>query len=378
MKIVDAVNVPLRDDSSTTNWLFNWTTGETWPAQSPTSPTLSSQFADEVARYTLQWQSEYEPFASSLYPNGVPDDLTVSTSEWFGKGGYPILEARFIQLLTAWGYGNANDVPALYTLSIFTPASLATSPSTVDLHEVFERYSRQLTRSEIYLGTEIESIDRSGDSVNVHYSSDSKAQHPHGNPSLQRCSDVIIAFPPTINSLQYAGLELSPAESTVFSAVETSNYFAIAVRLDIPRMSSFNVASVSPNISADIAGEPVFVQNMYNNSDVAVTYSLALHSQSTDQVTDISLQSLSRINRDPREAGFNPTPVRESDITALRHYPAHYPHFNATALQEGWYERFSNIQGGNRTYYTSGLNQVEHVEYAIRAARDLVEEHFAS
>ncbi|KAL2820942.1 hypothetical protein BDW59DRAFT_164349 [Aspergillus cavernicola] len=371
MKIVNAVDVPVRSSVSTSTWMFNWTTGETWAA--PSSELSASQFAEEVQRYRLYWESDYEPFARSLYTNSVPEALTVSTSEWFSTRDYPILQSRITRLLISWGYGDANEVPILYTLGVFSPYSLGGYPGLV----VFERYSQQLTTATIHLGSKILSIDRPGDNVTIHYGFHPQSEQSRGGLSLQTCSDVIMAFPPTTRALQHAGLELSSDESTVFSAVETSNYFAGAIRLNIPPMSSFKVASISPTVSADIAGEPVLAQGMYSNSSVSITYSLAASGQHTNQVKKIALETLSRINTDPQEAGEIPIPVTLADIEDFRHYPGYFPHFNLTRLQEGWYEKFTSLQGSDRTYYTSGLNRVEHVEFVIQAARDLVEGHFA-
>jgi len=64
------------------------------------------------------------------------------------------------------------------------------------------------------------------------------------------------------------------------------------------------------------------------------------------------------------------TPVAPSDVKAFRQHPYYFPHFDRTTLQGGWYEKFNSLQGGNRTYYTSGLNRVEHVEYVIVSARE--------
>ncbi|KAL5339208.1 hypothetical protein BJX70DRAFT_397981 [Aspergillus crustosus] len=374
MKIVNAVNVPVNPYVTSSSWMFDWTTGETWEGTSLTSPTISPGLVEEVARYRAQWQKEYKPFASSLYTNGVPDSLTASTSEWFSIGNYPLLQAQFIRLLTAWGYGDAEEVPILYALSILTPDSFAATASVVDFHEVLVRWSQQLASTRIRLASKIHYIDRTTDPITIHYTIPSEDP-----PSPQPCSDLILAFPPTLEFLHGAGLDLTPAESTLFSHVKTSNYFSTAVQLShIPPLSSFSVASSSPATSVDFSGEPVFVQSMYNDSDIAIAYSLASETQSMGEVREISVEVLSRINRDPGHEGQEAIPVGEDDIRTVQHYPEHYPHVDSEVLREGWYEEFRGIQGVNRTFYTSGLNRVEHVEYAILAARDLVEEYFVS
>ncbi|KAL4868926.1 hypothetical protein BDV12DRAFT_168889 [Aspergillus spectabilis] len=50
---------------------------------------------------------------------------------------------------------------------------------------------------------------------------------------------------------------------------------------------------------------------------------------------DISLEVLSRINKDPRQEDQAATPVGESEIRAFRYYPQHYPHFDSVACGRG-------------------------------------------
>ncbi|KAL2815141.1 hypothetical protein BJX63DRAFT_430963 [Aspergillus granulosus] len=373
MTIINSLGVPLRPLAPESSWLFNWTTGETWAAPPPIPVSTFVEFE----RYTKQWNDVYGSYANTTYTESVPDDLTISTYDWLSRENYPQLQGRFTEALTAWGYGDTREIPIFYALRALSPAALAERIYLVDYHEVFQRYADQLVNATIHLGSRIGKIDRSESHATIHYSI-------HGDPnnplSVQTCSDVIIAFPPTPESLHHAGLELSPAESTVFSAVRTVNYFSTAVKLNTPRLSAFAVATESPKISADMAGEPVLILSMYNTSDISLAYPMARHDQSVDEVRETTLQTLSRINRDPKldEDNTDSTPVQETDIKTFRHHPDYFPHFSGEALRGGWYAKFNRLQGWNRTYYTSGLNRAEHVEYAVLAARELVEAHFST
>ncbi|KAL3441424.1 hypothetical protein BJX65DRAFT_254918 [Aspergillus insuetus] len=372
MKIVAAVDVPVTTHTPESSWIFNWTTGETWSApETPQTP--PPEFLGELQRYTVQWQRVYGRFAGRTVTENVPDELTVSTTEWFEEQKYPLLHATLMSSLIAWGYGDVDELPIFYTLSIFTPASLTGTRLRVDFHEVFQRWSRQLTRSEIHLGSRVEHIDRSEETITIHYFS------PKNGPSEHPCSDLVLAFPPTLSSLETSGLTLSPAEEAVFSAVRTTNYFSAAVRLDTPPLSFFQIATETPYSSPEVAGQPVSVEGQYNTSDISLLYALASHSQSVEEVAEVTLQTLSRINGDPandsQEEGT--TPVTDRDIKAFRHHPYYFPHFGAEALRGGLYDLFNELQGANRTYFTSGLNRVEHVEYVVVAAREVVQRYFS-
>jgi hypothetical protein len=173
-------------------------------------------------------------------------------------------------------------------------------------------------------------------------------------------------------------LSLSAEEHTVFSAVRTTNYFSAAVRLDTPHLSFFQIATETPYSSPEIAGQPVSVEGQYNNSDISLLYALASHLQSVEGVADVTLQTLSRINGDPTDDDAITTPVTPTDIKAFRHHPYYFPHFEADSLRGGLYDLFNDLQGANRTYFTSGLNRVEHVEYVVVAAREGVQRYFST
>jgi hypothetical protein len=62
MKIVESVDVPVTTYTPESSWIFNWTTGETWPApETPQTP--PPEFLEELQRYTVQWQRVYGQFA---------------------------------------------------------------------------------------------------------------------------------------------------------------------------------------------------------------------------------------------------------------------------------------------------------------------------
>ena len=54
----------------------------------------------------------------------------------------------------------------------------------------------------------------------------------------------------------------------------------------------------------------------------------------------------------------------------------YFPHFDVEQLKNGWYTKYNALQGKQKTYYTSGLNGFETVEFVIRSANDLVDSFF--
>lgn len=67
--------------------------------------------------------------------------------------------------------------------------------------------------------------------------------------------------------------------------------------------------------------------------------------------------------------------VRDEDIRAFRKWD-YFPHFDGAALRGGAYGAFNELQGCEDTYWVSGLNGMETVEWAIRGAQDVVASYF--
>lgn len=67
-----------------------------------------------------------------------------------------------------------------------------------------------------------------------------------------------------------------------------------------------------------------------------------------------------------------------ADIRPFSGQIDYFPHVDQKPLADGGYDKFNDLQAKDHTYFTSGLNSFELVEYTIRAARDLVETHFLS
>ena len=53
-------------------------------------------------------------------------------------------------------------------------------------------------------------------------------------------------------------------------------------------------------------------------------------------------------------------------------------HICREQLEHGFYAGFNALQGHKNTYYVSGLNGFETVEFAIRAGQDVVDSYFDS
>ena len=240
----------------------------------------------------------------------------------------------------------------------------------------------------------VPSIDRSGDFPVLSYTDPTQ----HG-PSMQKCHKLVLAFPPVMHALNAANLELDQKETTVFSPVGIIKYWSGAVQVTIPDGNTFlgcltqqflkvfsGVISAYHTIDMDqafrdylpalpkAAGYPVgFIPVL----KTATTWSWGKYksNQTLGEAKSLLKELLSKLNKDPRGPTEEPKPITDADVVAFREWD-YFPHFDQDELENGFYAKFNELQGNKNTYYASGLNGFETVEFAIRAGQDVVDTYF--
>ena len=244
----------------------------------------------------------------------------------------------------------------------------------LDFHKVLARYAEKSIAGPIHLSTTISEIDRSGGHTIIKY------HHSRGNDSqfkTQACSAVVIAFPPTISALQSAGLSLTDDEREVFTPVGINSFYSGAVHMKTPHAMTFGAASTHPMLPPDPAGEPVVAVKLHDDLEVAITSSWGAYRGNLTKAEAYSRlkSTLSKFNKDPRNATSTAVPITDADVLAFQEND-YFPHFDEDELAMGYYEKFEKLQGQRNTYYASGFNMFELVEYAIRAGKDIAKTYF--
>lgn len=186
-----------------------------------------------------------------------------------------------------------------------------------------------------------------------------------------------MAFPPTTENLNAVGLDYTPAERDLFPQVGVENYYSAAVKLQVPYGDSYIASSVSPGVPPPALGEPVALLVLSNVSNVSTTWSWGPYReyQSIETAYSLLKETLSKVNRNPRNVSTMSLTVQDSDVKAFRKWD-YFPHFDSPALAAGAYDKFNKLQGCEKTFWTSGLNGMETVEWAIRGAQDIVNSYF--
>ncbi|KAF2256040.1 FAD/NAD(P)-binding domain-containing protein [Trematosphaeria pertusa] len=382
LKIIDESGVSIEEFAlagAREQFFFNITTGATEPVPAP-SPLFLQAVAAEIPRYIQLWNQVFKPIDVISYKNGVPDDLTVSGEEWFRNNNFTALPILLTNPLALYGYGDIRIVPALYILQYFTPDILT---GFVGQHNVYytdfnkiwvEWVKKRLCETPINLSHEIRCIDRSGKNPVIKYTK------PHGNFykwGKQECSSLIFAFPPNIENLERAGLDLTEEEYDVFSNVGTHNYFSSAIEFALPFGVSYIANSSAPGVPPPNIGEPVAVLRLSEASNISTSWSWGpyMEFQSIQSAEDLLVSTLSEINKDPRNETAPPEPFTQENVKAFRKWD-YFPHFDSEPLRNGSYTKLNALQGCNKSYWASGLNGMEIVEWAVRAGLDVVDSYF--
>jgi hypothetical protein len=190
---------------------------------------------------------------------------------------------------------------------------------------------------------------------------------------------VILAFPPTISALSKANLRLTSAEKDLFSNVLTNSYFASAVKMDhLSRNVSLRHVLPNPITPYETEGQPVYLARIHSDTDILTVWSMDERGQSdsVQAARGFLPEVLSKLNRNLSDSAQQGQEVTNRDVLAFSGDVDYFPHIGTEALLDGWYEKYNKLQGQKHTYYVSGVDQFEFVEYAIRAAEALVNDHF--
>ena len=151
----------------------------------------------------------------------------------------------------------------------------------------------------------------------------------------------------------------------------------------IPPQALYAANASGPAVPPEPDAEPVNFIRLWNNSAIVTSWSWGGYdsldntssTQTAQSVQQLLETTLSKVNKNPADLSAQPTPVTDEDVTAFTKQ-LYFPHFLQDELRNGWYQKLASLQGQLKTYYASGLNGFESVEFAVRAGQDVVESYF--
>ncbi|KAJ8095860.1 hypothetical protein AAF712_007716 [Marasmius tenuissimus] len=341
----------------------------------------------ELAKYKLFWETVWQPKYSAIrYTNGVPKEFTVPMGQWLKSEGYQVLPIVIRQALALAGYDDLDKTPTIYGLQFLPPDILAYfcnvgQVNFIDFHAVMEYYAKGI-HGKLLTSTTVTQLDRSGDTPIVSYVAAGSTE-----VKTQTCSHVVLAFPPLIEALtgtqppnkptnnSGVDIQLSSEEEFVFSRVGMTPYLSGAITA--PKVPVNTKYSQLPTRNI---GQPILATKSFDNSDVLTTYSWGPFDPygrsdfTAEQAREILKQTYAAVDFGAA-SGVPGTSIRieikDEDFREFRAWD-YFPRFQSEDLAGGIYDKFNEIQGYKKTYWVSGLNSFELVEYALRAGKEIV------
>ena len=141
---------------------------------------------------------------------------------------------------------------------------------------------------------------------------------------------------------------------------------------------TFKPISASPMVPPAAVGKPIVMTKLSKKSNISTVGSWSAYRTnhtSTADAYDLMKKTLSSLNKDPRDGTQESHPLTDDDVVDFRK-SEYFPHFDTQDLHNGIYAKLRDLQGHKNTYYASGLNIFELVEYSLRAGQNIVDTFF--
>ena len=309
--------------------------------------------------------------------------LCVPFSDWLERNGLTELSRLFELPVTTFGYGSLDEIPAPYVLKYMElrtflavvltsapfawllPSCLVVRRFRFGFQRLWERLAWELN---VRLNVEVKRIERHEDGVHVTYRHAMQLlgdETPHAED--QATFDHLIVACPLMHTELEEILELTEEERWFQSRARYIPYavasFEIA-DLVLPRRIAFPVP-VPP------AGRPMLVGQAHRDNELMTFYARLAHEVPTQedesQLREHIVQLVTALGGH----------IDEQDDWHSYDAWLYFKHVDTEQFREGYFDRWEQAQGSNRTFFVGGLFDFDYVEGVVRYSRDLVERHFA-
>jgi hypothetical protein len=157
------------------------------------------------------------------------------------------------------------------------------------------------------------------------------------------------------------------------------NFWASAVRLPyFPDATSFWPKKPNPITPVEPEGQPIYFTRLHPGTGIVNVWSWDRIDKKPDEknAQKLLVQTLSNYNKDPHNATQPSVPIEQKDVLGWSGMVDYFPRLTTESLMSGWFDQFNKLQGQQKTFYASGLNAFETVEFAIRAGQDVASSYF--
>lgn len=315
---------------------------------------------------------------------GIGDhaELCVPFSDWLARNHLTDLKRLFELPVTTFGYGSLDEIPAPYVLKymglktflavILTsapfawllPSCLVARRFRFGFQRLWERLAWELN---VRLNVEVKRVERHEGGVQVTYRHPMQLlgdETPHAED--QAAFDYVIVACPLIHTELEEIVELTDEERWFQSRARYIPYavasFEIA-DLVLPRRVAFPVP-VPP------VGRPMLVGQAHRDNELMTFYARLAHelptSEDESQLRKHIVQLVTALGGH----------IDEQDDWHSYDAWLYFKHVDTEQFREGYFDRWEEAQGNNRTYFVGGLFDFDYVEGVVRYSRHLVAKHF--
>ncbi len=317
-------------------------------------------FGLAAARY-LTWLWRYRDLVRTPGFRGIGaiPDLHRSLGAWLDAHGMTALRRLFIVPIEIFGYGYVDEVPAPYVfkymhasnflLMLAVGAGLPVGwPKQFDqgFQDLWERIAAAW-QLEVRTGVAISSIRR-GDDVVVTLEDGQELAF----------DDLVIACPPAPVVDRFD--DAAPWERELFGQVRTRRYWVTATSTTGMPHHLIDEIQRQPAPPLPRVGHPWGISKMHRRNPAVLFYSTI-----EGEVDDGEVDRL--IDQDILVMGGT-----AGERIARQKWDDYFPHLEAGALAQGWYERVEDRQGERGIWFAGGLMAFETVEPILAYSKELV------
>lgn len=307
------------------------------------------------------------------------DDLNKSFAQWLADNGLAELSRLFEIPLTAFGYGSLDELPAGYglrymTVRAFLATLLTTMPGSRFLPrslvcgcflQGYQRFWERIAWNlDVRLNARIDRIRRRSDGIQVTYS------HPAGildaEAEVVETSEfdyLVLTCPLTARELRDR-IDFDADELRYLDRVRTIRYAVVSYEVEgLPKTERIVIQVPMPE-----RGLPMVMLRLHPECE-----SVAFSGRLADG------EPRSGEEGEFRRAVEDCISALGGKIVSGESYYDVAPYFRHVGLEDlsaGLLPEWNRRQGENRTFYSGGLFDFDHVEGTILAARRLVERSF--
>ena len=309
-------------------------------------------------------------------------ELCVTFSVWLKNNRLEELGRLFEIPITAFGYGNLNEIPAPYALRYMSPKTLvAVLLSGIKLSRFlpglllvrrfkygFQRFWEKVAWDlNVRLNVEVKAIKRSDEGITVTYTHPVQIigeQLAHAEDKTQ--FDYLIIACPLLKENLEKMMDLTEEEAWLQSRTKFIPY----------AVASFEIADmvlkerVAFHLPLPPLGEPMIISQPHPDNELMAFYARLPSAKPTEADERRLREHIQRYVK-----AFEGR-IKTNDDWHSYDAWLYFKHVSVEEFRAGYYDRWEKIQGDNRTFYVGGLFDFDYVEGITRYSRSLIEKYF--